>query len=98
MRRCPKCLGTGYVLVYRSRVLREYCGCPVGMKTKETVERSLRKNESWRSGAKEATHATSSAGDHCPDPTRQYGRIREMAGYRQDIAMHAPIAVPCLKL
>ena len=43
MPRCDKCLGTGYVLAYRARVIREYCKCPAGMKTKETVERSLRK-------------------------------------------------------
>ena len=46
MPRCDKCLGTGYVLAYRARVIREYCKCPAGMKTKETVERSLRENGS----------------------------------------------------
>jgi len=43
MPRCYKCHDTGYVLVYRARVIREYCKCPAGMKTKETLERSLRK-------------------------------------------------------
>jgi hypothetical protein len=45
--RCPKCHGTGYMLVYRARVIREYCKCHAGMRAKETVLRSLRKNESW---------------------------------------------------
>ena len=44
MSRCPDCLGMGYVLVYRTRVVREYCGCPVGIKTKQEVERSLQKS------------------------------------------------------
>ena len=95
MRRCPKCLGSGYVLVYRARVIREYCECPAGMKTQEALERSLRKNESRRSGAKEAAHPASRAGDHRRDKPTRPGGVREMVGDRQSIAMHAPLAMPC---
>ena len=46
MPRCPDCHGMGYVLAYRARVIRVYCGCPAGIKAKETVKRSLRKHGS----------------------------------------------------
>jgi len=45
---CLQCRGYGYILVYRSRVIREYCKCAVGIAFKEKVFRSLENYESRR--------------------------------------------------